>query len=202
RKVMSPYIVQKLVESPLLAPYIIGAYSILVVFMQNGVLSMILQKIGIIESYRYFPILTNDKDGYGIIITYLWKTVPFIVMMSMPVVKRVSDRWDNLAKVYGLSDFGFYKKITLPLLAPTLVVSFFIILSYFFISFETPYLLGVTHPKSLAVYIYDIYSRGELEERGYVMAMNIVVSIISLLTGGVISLFLKFFSRFDDKGWG
>ncbi|MGL6098811.1 MAG: ABC transporter permease, partial [Fusobacteriaceae bacterium] len=97
RKVMSPYIVQKLVESPLLAPYIIGAYSILLVFMQNGVLSMILQKIGIIESYRDFPILTNDKDGYGIIITYLWKTVPFIVMMSMPVVKRVSDRWDNLA---------------------------------------------------------------------------------------------------------
>lgn len=202
KRVISPNLFQKLVESPLLVPYLIGAYAVLIVFMQNGILSMILQRVGIIESYHQFPILTNERNGIGIIITYVWKTVPFIVMMTMPVVKRISDRWDSLAKVYNLSSWGFFRKIVLPLIAPTLVISFFIILSYFFIAFETPYLLGVTHPKSLAVYIYDIYSRGSLEERGYVMAMNISISLFTLLVGGIVAGLLKIFSKLDEKGWG
>ena len=202
KKLISPNVIQKLIESPLLVPYLIGAYAVLIVFMQNGILSTLFQKLGWIESYQQFPILTNDRNGVGIIITYVWKTIPFITMMSMPTVKRISNRWDPLARVYNLGSFGFFRKIVLPLIAPTLVISFFIILSYFFIAFETPYLLGVTHPKSLAVYIYDIYSRGSLEERGYVMAMNIAISLFSLAIGGFIAGLLKIFSKLDEKGWG
>lgn len=199
---VSPNLFQKLIESPLLVPYLIGAYAVLVVFMQNGLVSLFFQKLGWIESYQQFPILTNDRAGVGIIITYVWKTIPFIVMMTVPVMKRISNRWDPLGKVYNLSSWGFFRRIVLPLIAPTLVISFFIILSYFFIAFETPYLLGVTHPKSLAVYIYDIYSRGSLEERGYVMAMNISISLFTLGVGIIVAGLLKIFAKLDEKGWG
>lgn len=202
RKSIPPNLFQKLIESPLLVPYIIGAYAVLIVFMQNGILSNFFQWMGWIENYQKFPILTNEKMGIGIVITYVWKTIPFIVMMTMPIVKRISDRWDPLAKVYNLNSWGFFLKIVLPLISPTLIISFFIILSYFFIAFETPYLLGVTHPKSLAVYIYDIYSRGSLDDRGYVMAMNISISLFTLIIGGVVAGLLKIFSKLDEKGWG
>lgn len=192
---------QKIIESPLLVPYLIGAYGVLILLMQSGILSRALQSLGVIENFQQFPILTNERGGIGIIITYVWKSTPFMVLMGVPVMKRILNRWEPLGQVYNLSDFKFFMKIILPLIFPTLAISFFIILSYFFVAFETPYLLGVTHPKALAVYIYDLYTRGELEDRGFIMAMNIALSLFTLVIGGVVYKLLRVFSKFDEKGW-
>ncbi|MGX6590596.1 ABC transporter permease [Cetobacterium ceti] len=200
-KYVKSQLFQRVIESPLLVPYLIGAYIILIFFMQSGILSLFLEKIGIIDNYKSFPIITNDKFGVGIIITYVWKTVPFILMMGIPVIKRINTRWDSLGKIFNLSDFQFFKKILLPLLFPTLTISFFIILAYFFASFETPYILGVTYPESLAVYVFNIYSRGKLEDRSIVMVINIFISLISLGTGVIVYLIFKFFKKYDEKGW-
>ena len=89
----------------------------------------------------------------------------------------------------------------LPLILPALSVSFFIVLTYLFASFETPYILGVTHPRVLSVSVFDMYTKGSLEARGKIMVMNIMISIISLFFGGMISLALKFFSKFENREW-
>lgn len=192
---------EKLFEIPLIVPYLVGAYGVLIFFMESGILSGILIKLGIIETYKNFPIITNDKRGIGIIITYIWKTVPFILIVTLPILKRINSRWDSLGKIFKMSDFKFFIKVIFPLLTPTLMLNFFIIISYFFSSFETPYILGVTYPQSLAVYIYNLYSRSQLEDRGTVMAINIVVSLISLTSGVLIYGLFKYLKKTDEKGW-
>lgn len=191
---------QKIVESPLLIPYIIAAYAILIFFMQSGILSKFLINLGVIESYKEFPILTNDKTGIGIIFTYVWKTIPFIVMMTTPIIVKIKNRWEPLARVYNLRDIDFFIRIILPLIFPTLLVSFFIILAYFFTAFETPYILGVTYPKSIAVYVFELYSTGKLEDRGIIMCINICITVISLSVGGVVYYLTKLFTKVDERG--
>lgn len=201
KKFLFPTFFQKIVEAPLFVPYLIAAYGILILCMQKGVLSTLLINLNIINNYQEFPILTNDRFGIGIIITYIWKTIPFIVMMTLPVVKRISNKWEPLGHIYNLSEFKFFIKIILPLIFPTLTIAFFIIFSYFIVAFETPYLLGVTYPKSLSVYIYELYSRGSLNERGFIMAINILISVFTLLMGYLAIKILNSFSKYDDKGW-
>ncbi len=192
---------QKVIEAPVFVPYLVGAYGVLLLLMRRGIMSNILMQLGIIKSAQEFPILTNDHSGIGIIITYIWKALPFMTMMTLPIVFRVDKKWDSLGKLYNLSNYQFFRKIVLPLILPALSVSFFIVLTYLFASFETPYILGVTHPRVLSVSVFDMYTKGSLEARGKIMVMNIMISIISLFFGGMISLALKFFSKFENREW-
>lgn len=194
-------IFQKIIEAPVFVPYLIGAYGILLLLMRRGMINRILLKMEIISSTNNFPILTNDSYGIGIIITYVWKALPFMTMMSLPVVFRIDKKWDYLGKIYNLTDFEFFKKIVFPLVFPTLSISFFIVLTYLFASFETPYILGITHPKMLSVLVFEMYAKGNLDLRGKVMVINILISSISLLFGGIICLIFKFFMKFQEREW-
>lgn len=192
---------QKVIEAPVFVPYLVGAYGVLLLLMRRGILNNVLMQLGVIKSVQEFPVLTNDYNGIGIIITYIWKALPFMTMMTLPIVFRVDKKWDALGKLYNLSNYQFFKKIVFPLILPTLSVSFFIVLTYLFASFETPYILGVTHPRVLSVSVFDMYAKGNLDTRGKIMVMNIMISVISLFFGGMISLALKFFSRYESREW-
>ncbi|MGL5087856.1 MAG: ABC transporter permease [Cetobacterium sp.] len=192
---------QKIVEAPVFVPYLISAYGILLLFMKRGILNNLLLKFNIIGSIDEFPILTNDYNGIGIIITYVWKALPFMTMISLPIVFRADEKWDSLGKIYNLTNIDFFRKIILPLVFPTLSVSFFIVLTYLFASFETPYILGITHPRVLSVLVFDNYTKGSLDLRGRIMVMNILISVISLFFGGIMCFTLKRFTKFGEREW-
>ena len=192
---------QKVVESPLLVPYLIASYLILILFMQSGVISKVMVSLGVIENYRAFPILTNEKRGVGIIIAYIWKTTPFIIMMAVPVLRRVKAKWDALAHIFNVGKTRFFFEVGLPLMGPSLLMSFFIVLAYIFTAFEVPYILGVTYPKALAVGAYDIYSRGSLADRPNLMVINMIISFISLFSGLLVYFINKFFIGKNKGAW-
>lgn len=192
---------QKVIEAPVFVPYLVSAYGILLLLMRRGIINNFLLKIGMISSVNQFPILTNDHNGVGIILTYVWKALPFMTMMSLPTVFRIDRKWDSLGKLYNLNNITFFRKIVFPLIFPTLSISFFIVLTYLFAAFETPYILGVTHPRVLSVLVFDIYTKGNLGLRGKIMVMNILISSISLLFGGIMCSALKFFTKFQEREW-
>lgn len=192
---------QKVIEAPVFVPYLVSAYGILLLLMRRGIINNFLLKIGMISSVNQFPILTNDHNGVGIILTYVWKALPFMTMMSLPTVFRIDRKWDSLGKLYNLNNITFFRKIVFPLIFPTLSISFFIVLTYLFAAFETPYILGVTHPRVLSVLVFDTYTKGNLGLRGKIMVMNILISSISLLFGGIMCLALKFFTKFQEREW-
>lgn len=192
---------QKIVEAPVFVSYLVGAYGILLLLMRRGIISHILVGLGIITDHQSFPILTNDHKGIGIIITYVWKALPFMTMMTLPILFRIERKWDAIGKIYNLSNFTYFRRIVFPLIFPSLSINFFIVLTYLFSSFETPYILGVTHPRVLSVMVFHMYSKGTLDLRGKIMVMNILISLISLMLGTVVCMALKYFSKFDEREW-
>lgn len=174
---------QRFFQIPMLFPYLVAAYIVFLMFTQSGWVSRILFNIGIIKDMNSFPILINDEFGWGIIISYVWKTSPFVVLMLYPVIFRVENAWIEVGRVFGANRLKFFKEVVLLLLISPWKMSCFIIFAYTFSAFEIPFLLGVTYPKTLSVYSYEMYVYGYLADRPKALAVNIILLLVIAIFG-------------------
>lgn len=176
-------ILERVSNVVLLIPYLIGGYALF--------LTLNIEK---------FPYLVNDDYGIGIVLGYIWKIVPFIITMGLPVLYKEKKRWEKLKKVYNMGNWKFFRYILLPHMVQVLSFSYLIVISYLFTSFEIPYILGISYPKVLAVEILDIYSKGDLDRYGELMAMNSFLALISLGVSFILYLLVKKVLKFIS-GW-
>ncbi|TDT72598.1 putative spermidine/putrescine transport system permease protein [Hypnocyclicus thermotrophus] len=182
---------QKLYLVPMLVPYLIGSYISIITLAQTGFLSKIFYKAGVILNFEEFPILINDSHGIGIILTYIWKTLPFVLLMTYPILDKIIDKWIKVGKLYGANNFKFFIYIIIPLLIPTLFNSAFILLAFIFSAFEIPYMLGLTYPKMLSVMTYDMHSKDFINTQSEVMSINIIIVLITISLGIISYKILK-----------
>lgn len=179
-------IIQRLFQIPMLFPYLVAAYLIFLMFTQSGWISRILFRTGVIDNMSAFPILTNEPFGWGIIIAYVWKTSPFVVLMLYPVILQIQKSWLEVGRVFGANRLNFFKEIVFPLLISPWKTASFIIFAYTFSAFEIPFLLGVTYPKVLSVYSYQMYINGTLADRPMALAVNIIITFFIGIFGLII----------------
>lgn len=168
---------------PVLFPYIVAAFCMGMLLTQSGILARIAYKIGFIKEMSEFPELVNDKKGIGIIIAYLWKTVPFMILMLYPILEKIKDKWYDLGKIYKASEFQFFRYLVFPMIKNAFMTGLFIVFAYSFSAFEIPYFLGRTYPKTLSVYSYLLYTKGPFEEKSIALAANFILTITVSLIG-------------------
>lgn len=174
---------RRMLHVPMLFPYIVAAYMASLIFQQSGFLSRLFYHLGWVQQIQAFPVLVNDRFGWGMIIAYVWKTVPFMVLMLFPVLLKIQEGWYQVAQTLGANRMRFFMHIVLPMMERTWLVSVFIIFAFTFSAFEIPYFLGVTYPKTLSVMAYSLYTNGELSERPIAMAINVLLTIVTLSLG-------------------
>lgn len=132
----------RLFQTPMLVPYIVAGYLVFLTFGQSGLLSRMLYSIGLIDGLSSFPILVNDPSGIGIIIAFVWKTTPFMILMLYPAMLTLDNKYLNMSRMFGLKPSRYYFEVLLPHMAPTIAFSGFIVFSYTLTSFEIPFMLG------------------------------------------------------------
>jgi putative spermidine/putrescine transport system permease protein len=186
---------QILYSIPIVVPHIVGALLIFNILSQSGILPRILYNIGIISTQEDFLSLVFDKKGIGIILTYIWKEVPFIAMVVYGVLDNINDKLTEAALNLGASRRQIFYNILLPLAMPSILSSFIIIFAFSFGAFEVPYLLGPTSPRALPVKAYIEYSNPDLANRPYSMAINSVLTIISLILIWIYEIIFKVFYK-------
>ncbi|MCM3611167.1 sugar ABC transporter permease [Planococcus sp. MERTA32b] len=190
---------QRLFQLPLTIPHLVAGYVIVLLFMQSGLLSKLLAAAGIIKEINEFPVLVNDAFGWGIILAYTWKEVPFIMLMLYPVLARIQKSWRDVSRVYGAGTFRFIREIALPIMMPSWIIAVFIVFVFTFSAFEIPFLLGVTYPSMLPVYSFQLYTSGTLAERPEALAVNIILAVMTIALGLVVYYFSKRWKI--TKGW-
>ena len=72
------HLARTIVWLPMLFPHFVWGYMMILLFSQTGWFSTMLHALFIIDSPDQFPVLTNDRYGIGIIITYTLKEIPFV----------------------------------------------------------------------------------------------------------------------------
>ncbi len=179
----SRWLVRLANQLPITVPHVIAAIAVFLLFTQSGLLSRLLYAVGIIDSSQQFPALVSDRFGVGIVIAYLWKEIPFITLIALSSLQSIGEDYEIVARTLGARPLTILRRVTLPLISPTVVPATIIVFAFVFGSYEVPVLLGRSYPSMLAVLSYRYYSSPNLELRPVAMALNILITLFVLLVG-------------------
>lgn len=164
---------------PMLFPHFVWGYMVILLLAETGVIAQILVVSGGLENSSHFPILTRDPYGIGIILTYVWKEIPFVILMLLPVYASIPSHYFDLVKTLGGGQWRQFISVEWPHLLPVLYETFLIIFSFTLAAYEVPALLGTTYPEMISVLSYEWFYDGNWQDRS--MAFAAMVSLSSFL---------------------
>lgn len=166
-----------LVWIPMLVPHFVWAYLVYLLFNQSGFFSNVFGMAGWIDDRSQFPILVQDRNGIGIILTYVWKEVPFVTLMLLPVYATLSKSYKEIAYLLGAGPYKTFWVAEWPFILPVLVETGAILFAFIFTAFEVPQLLGVTSPQMLAILAYDWFYSGSWSDRPLAFTSLVLVGL-------------------------
>ncbi|MGD6816978.1 ABC transporter permease [Metabacillus sp. 113a] len=167
--------------SPLLFPHFVWGYMLLLLLDQTGWIPQILQQIGWLEKEQ-FPVLIRDEWGIGIILTYVTKEIPFVILMLLPVYLDMDGRRRDLVITLGGSKRDVFTTVEWPVIFPVISEIFLILFAFILTAYEVPALLGITYPKMISVLAFDWFYNGDWSQRplAYTAMLSITVLILLL----------------------
>ena len=167
-------------QIPLPIPHLVAANGIVLLVTQSGLLARLMATAGLLETPADFPILVFDRAGVAIILTYLWKEVPFIGLVVLAILKSVGPQFEELAQTLGANRWQRFWYVLLPLMMPGLLSTSIIVFAFVFASYEIPLLLGVRFPTTLPVWAFRNYQDPDLALRPEAMAVSVILAIIAI----------------------
>ncbi|SHH65596.1 putative spermidine/putrescine transport system permease protein [Sporobacter termitidis DSM 10068] len=170
----------QIVKLPVIVPHTVCALLMLNLFSQSGLLARIAFQIGLIQNQEEFLSIMFDKNSFGIILAYLWKEIPFVILVVVTVMANINGSLGEAAQNLGASKWKVFINVTLPLCLPSIATSFIIIFAYSFGAYELPFLLGATQPKALPVQAYVEYIYPDLAHRPYAMVLNSIMIVFTV----------------------
>lgn len=183
-------------QLPIGIPHLLAAYLLMQVFMQSGWYSRIAYHLGWIDRLEDFPVLVHDEWGIGVIVAYMWKEVPFIVLLIYPFMVKLISEWKEQAKALGSSFSQTIRWVIIPIMLPMWIGGMWVVFAFALGAYEIPALLASTSFGSIPVEAFQEYSQFGLERQPIAIAMNVVLSGISLLVGSfLIYLQLNWYKR-------
>ncbi|MDE0528870.1 MAG: ABC transporter permease subunit [Truepera sp.] len=181
---------------PLMIPYLVGVALIILLFANGGLIARTLFQLGLIESTRDFPRILLSHGGWGIMIVYLWKQIPFTTLIVFSVLIGLGPESEEAALTLGASRWQTLWHVTLPQIMPGIVSATIIVFAFNFGSFEVPFILGAKiSPFTLPVEAWRAFDDADYTRRLRAMAIVMVISLISsLLLISYLSLY-RFYER-------
>lgn len=160
---------------PMVVPHITVALFAITFLSDTGFFARMLYSMGVKNAQEIFSSILFSSNGLGIILAYIWKETPYVMLTCLAVLKRLSSKHEMAAINLGASKWYAFRRVTLPMLLPTILSVFTIIFSFSFGAYEIPMLLGATVPKAIAVQAFIEYQNPMMSNRPYAMAMNMVI---------------------------
>ncbi len=175
-------------QLPITIPHLVAAVGIALVVAQTGLGARLAAGLGLVGEPRDFPALLYDKYSVGIILTYVWKEVPFIALVVLASLRGVASDLEDVARTLGAGAWQRFWYVVFPVISPSVVAASLLVFAFTFGAFEVPYLLGKSYPTMLPVMAYNEYREIDLAARPAAMAINV---LIALITGTAAALYLR-----------
>lgn len=168
----------------MLAPVVVATQGVVIFNVQWGPLNYLLSLVGI-EG----PIWLGDQDIAlnTILLTDIWQWTPFVIIIMSAGMQSLPPDVYEAAEVDGGSGWQIFRRITLPLLQPLIVVTALIRSMDIFKTFDYVYVLTGGGPGSSTetVSFYNFLQGLEFFSFGYAAAMSyvqlLIVSLIAMV---------------------
>jgi len=181
---------------PMVVPYLVGVALVLILFANGGLIARLLYALGIISGPSDFPRLLQTAEGWGIMLVYLWKQVPFMTVVLYAHLLVLGREPEESALLLGASRFQILRHVTLPRLIPAIVSSTLIVFAFNFGAFEVPFILGAGYPNTLTVEAWRLFDDPDYTNRPKAMA---IVTLVSFISGLCLLIYLSLYRAYEKK---
>ncbi len=168
-------------QIPLPIPHLVAAAGIVMLVTQSGLLARMGVALNLMEKPGQFPVLVFDRAGIAIIMTFVWKEVPFIGLVVLAILKSVGPQFEEIAQTLGANRWQRFWHILLPLIMPGILSTSIIVFAFSFANYEIPLLLGVRFPTTLPVWAFRAYQDPDLAQRPQAMAASMILAVIAVV---------------------
>lgn len=170
------------IQVPITTMHAVVALAVICLFTGAGLFPRMLHAIGIAPDASWFPSVVGAPSGWGIILVYLWKEIPFIAFTTITIMMNISSSYGEAASTLGANGWRAFFTVTLPLCRGAILRALLVVFAFAFGSYEIPFLLEPTTPKALPVLAYIEFQDPDIINRCYAMALNgIMAGICTLL---------------------
>jgi putative spermidine/putrescine transport system permease protein len=177
-----------LIYLPLAFPAMVAAFFFFQFLSKGGLLSRIFYQTGLTSSMQQFPDWVNDKYGIGMIITHLFLSFPFFLLLFVSLIEtqRLKDFF-QLSASLGASKRQTTFRVAVPLLLQKSFPNIILYFIFIFGAYEIPVLLGRSNPEMVSVLAVRKLQKFNLQDipQGYVIAivytLFVLVFILLLL---------------------
>lgn len=170
-----------LFQIPIPVPHLVAASGIILLVTQSGLIARFGSAVGVIDVPADFPALVFDRAGIAIILTFLWKEVPFVGLVVLAILQSVGPQYEEQARTLGANSRQRFFNVLLPMIMPGILSTSIIIFAFTFANYEIPLLLGVRFPTTLPVVAFRQYQDPDLALRPEAMAISIVLAVVAVL---------------------
>jgi multiple sugar transport system permease protein len=136
---------------PWAIPTIVSALMWKLIFDESGVMNRILHK-------QILWLADEGSSFWAIVIADVWKTAPFIALLTLAGLQTIPAECYEAAKVDGASTWQTFVRITLPMVKPTLVVAVLFRTLDTLRMFDLPWGMigpGKYHVETLSIFAYQ-----------------------------------------------
>lgn len=168
-------------QLPITIPHLVAAVGIALVVSQTGLGARLAAALGLIGEPREFPALLYDPYSVGIILTYVWKEMPFVALVVLAALRGVAGELEDVARTLGANAWQRFWYVVFPVISPGIIAASLIVFAFTFGAFEVPYLLGKSYPTILPVMAYNEYRDLDLAARPVAMAINVLIAVITAI---------------------
>lgn len=166
-----------LYKIPLAVPSIVVAFMALTLLERGGFIDRLLAPLGL-----NLPRLVRDPAGIGVILSAVWKNVPFMTLIITGAFAAIPEEITNAARSLGANRLKTFFRVQIPLAMPGITAALLLDFILSLGSFALPNLLGPAYPPALTVLMYDAFQRGEWAR---VYAIGMILTAFAMLVLGL-----------------
>ncbi len=166
-------------------PHLVWAVGLSLLLAQSGVLARVATLLGLIDAPADFPVVIRDRWGIGIILHYVTKETPFLLLVMLGSLHSQPPAYHVVAENLGATRWQRLRYITLPMVLPSLLAGSLLVFAFVFGAYEVPAVLGVRFPEMLSVVALDFFLNPDLHSRAEGMAISVIMAVVVLVVAGL-----------------
>jgi putative spermidine/putrescine transport system permease protein len=166
---------------PLSVAHIVVVVLIIVMCGSSGMIARVLYAFGIIDSAQSIPSVIGAESGWGIVLVFMFKEIPYIALSTLAIMMHIGKKYSEAAICLGASPLRTFFHITLPLCKNSIARAALVVFAFAFGSYEIPFLLGPTSPKTIAVRAFFEFQNNDITNRCYAMTIITIIVAITLV---------------------
>lgn len=155
----------------MLSPPFIGAYAWITLLGRNGIITRMLSVIGIELGSIY--------GLKGIVLVFALKLYPMVYLYVSGALGSIDSSLEEASENLGVAGFARIRRVTLPVILPTVLSSSLMVFMTALADFGTPRLIGEGYT-TLPVIIYKEFLNEVGTDTGFASALSVIIVIIAV----------------------